>query len=55
MATKRELEERISELEGELEDADSRIDELESTLSGIADQAGESLPEESDNEDDDSD
>lgn len=50
MATKRQLDERVAELEQELEDADSRIDELESTLSGIADQADEALPEEGEEE-----
>lgn len=46
MATKQRLEQEISDLEQELDEANSRVEELEGTLASIGDQADESLPEE---------
>jgi predicted nucleic acid-binding Zn-ribbon protein len=53
MASKRQLEDKVRELEAELSDADSRIDELEDTLSGISEQAEEALPDAEDEPEED--
>lgn len=44
--TRQQLQRRVSQLEDELDTADTRIEELESALSTVADAATEALPDE---------
>jgi len=51
MATKRELQERVEELEDELEDAQEDLEQAETALAEIADKADSALEEEAEGED----
>ena len=53
MATKRQLEQMVSELQDDLDEAHDRIEELESLLESIANQADSAIPDGEGSDEDD--